>query len=832
MTRDNARFITLLQRLNHRDVAAAGGKGANLGELIQAGFPVPPGFVVTTAAYDAFVARNGLGQVIFEALGDATGGAIIRNAFEASPIPAEIESAVVTAYRQLGAGLVAIRSSATAEDLPQAAFAGQQDTYLNIQGEAAILNAVRRCWASLWTDRAIAYRERQRVDQNTVRLAVVVQRMVAADVAGVMFTANPVTGERGEVVIDANPGLGEAIVSGLVTPDHFMLDKRTGKIKERSLGRREVVVWALPGGGTEHAQGSSLIGSPTLTDQTLTEMAYMGAAIERHFGRPQDIEWTWAEGKLSIVQARPMTALPEAPQRVSRPAQLMAATLSEVFAVRPYPLDEDAWLRVVFADVLGPMFAVVGIKLPPREVLFHQQDGVIEQMNANATPRLTPAVLLAPVRLLALAWRYDPGRADSDPQLAEARARASALESRDFKSLSWAELLATVHEALALAFPLAGQPRRRYFPRAMLATGLLAGMLKLVKHSDRLLTLLSGVDSATLRANHALEDLAARVRGDAVLSDVFAHTEPKQLLAALNALPEGRSFLADLDVFMGHYGHRDVTISTVLQPTWKDAPEQVLAIVKGFAQSERRRENGRAAWEMARDEVLAQPALRFPPLRAAFLACLKTARYVWQVRENTHFDLTRVLPPLRRALLEMGRRLVEAGAIATPEAVFHLRLGELERAGATWPIPAKGGEELRAIVRRRSQRRVELNGKPLVDPRLFRQTQPDGDALLRGTPGSPGSVEGPVRIIHDSAEFDRLREGEVLVAAFTNPSWTPLFQRACAVVVDGGSAGSHAAIVAREYGIPAVMGVVDGTQRLADGQRVRVDGTRGLVFPA
>ena len=272
----------------------------------------------------------------------------------------------------------------------------------------------------------------------------------------------------------------------------------------------------------------------------------------------------------------------------------------------------------------------------------------------------------------------------------------------------------------------------------------------------------------------------------------------------------------------------------MLQPTWKDAPEVVLGLVKGLAASQAPPEVGRPAWEAARAEALAHPLFRLAALRSAFQVQLATARSLWQIREDTHFDATLILPGLRRTLLELGRRLERADVLDAPEDVFHLKLDELALVDSTWPPAADLARELRAVVLRRKERRAALEALPFVDPRLFRQPwseqDDEGDLLLRGAPGSPGQAEGPVRVIREASEFGLLRSGEVLVAPYTNPAWTPLFQRAAAVVVDGGGAGSHAAIVAREYGVPAVMATVDGTQRLTDGEWVRVDGARGLVF--
>src|SRR6185295_3204814 len=233
-----------------------------------------------------------------------------------APIPDDLAEAVRAAWRALGSPAVAVRSSATAEDLPDAAFAGQQDTFLNVVGEAELLEAMRRCWASLFTERAVAYRERQKVDPATVKLAVVVQRMAPAEWAGVMFTANPVTGARSEVVVDGSPGLGEAVVSGLVTPDHFVLRPRALGLKviERARGRREVAVRAKAGGGVEHVTGAAA-GAGMMEERAVKQLAAMGARIAAHFGAPQDVEWTYSDGVVSIVQSRPITALPPEPPK-------------------------------------------------------------------------------------------------------------------------------------------------------------------------------------------------------------------------------------------------------------------------------------------------------------------------------------------------------------------------------------------------------------------------------------------------------------------------------------------------------------------------------------
>lgn len=825
-----AELVAPLERLGRTDLQSAGGKGANLGELVRAGFPVPPGFVVTTAAYDWFVAHNGLGETIHGALRDVPGtGATIRAAFEGAPIPPEVERSILAGYRQLGQGPVAVRSSATAEDLPGAAFAGQQDTYLNIVGPDALLAAVRRCWASLWTDRAIAYRERQGVDQRTVKLAVVVQRMVAAEAAGVMFTANPVTGARAEIVVDASPGLGEAVVSGLVTPDHLVLRKRRWgwSIAERRAGRREVIVRARAGGGTEHVEGTAARDIPALPDRALQRLAHLSTAIQRHFGSPQDVEWAWADGKPFILQARPITALPAPPPRANRLERMLASNFGEMLPVRPYPLDLGTWIPAL-AGAVEPLFELLGMEWTLHG-MFEQEDDVVVRFRAKL-PRPTLQTLLAPVRLASLIRQYNPVRWQSDPHLAEAQARARDLESRDVRALTWQELLAMVHAAKEIPLLAAGQVRWRYFPRSAFSVARLRLLLALLGRADQLGTVLSGVENLTLEANHALERLADQVRSNPDIADIFSTHDSRTLWPALEAQPSGRTFLAETRAFLDRYGHRESSIGTALEPTWKDAPEVVLGIVKSFAAHPPPLQTTEPAWQAARDDLLQHPLLRIAPLRSAFLGILAEARTLLPIREDTHFYATLSMPLFRRTLLEMGRRLIRAGVLDAPEDAFHLTLAELERIDGK--PSSDQSAELRAAMIRRKAKRAEIEGTPLVDPRLFPQSSVPGDALLAGISGSPGVAEGPARIVRNGSEFDKLGAGDVLVAPYTNPSWTPLFQRAIAVVVDSGSPASHAAIVAREYHIPAVMATVAGTQKLHDGEWIRVDGNRGIVQKA
>src|SRR5215210_4443980 len=302
MESKSAELVLPLDAVDRGALPAVGGKGANLGELTRAGLPVAPGFCVTTAAYELVAGGAGLGPILHDLAATppdharlAKLAAATRAALLATPVPPNVVEAITEAYRALGDGTsapVAVRSSATAEDLPHASFAGQQDTYLNVIGEEAVLGAVRRCWASLWTDRAVSYRATNGIDPRSVRLAVGVQRMVEAAVAGVLFTANPLTGRRRQAVIDASPGLGEAIVSGAVNPDHFVVNTTTGEIVERRLGDKRIAILPSADGGTQRVELDARAEQSCLQDDQIRALATLGARVEAHYGSPQDTEWS------------------------------------------------------------------------------------------------------------------------------------------------------------------------------------------------------------------------------------------------------------------------------------------------------------------------------------------------------------------------------------------------------------------------------------------------------------------------------------------------------------------------------------------------------------
>ncbi|MFB4266848.1 PEP/pyruvate-binding domain-containing protein [Nonomuraea sp. GTA35] len=819
------KLVAPLNAFGRADLAIAGGKGANLGELVRNAFPVPDGFVVTTHAYEL-----------------ATRGGDPRVSSEQVELPEDVRQAITGAYARLGGGPVAVRSSATAEDLPGAAFAGQQDTYLNVVGEQALLDAVRRCWGSLWTERAVAYRARLGIDDAGVRIAVVVQSMVEAEVAGVMFTADPVTGDRAQLVIDASSGLGEAVVSGLVTPDHYVLDAR-GRI-DFTPGRREVVIRSAAGGGViresgeqsrarrqaDHdagkRQADSGAGERTgrladggagewagrLPDAVVAELGRLGRDVAAHFGRPQDIEWAYAGGRLHLLQARPMTALPPPPVGRLNPVQRRLATvLLEYLPVRPYPIDMSTWVPYGPAGLMRNVLGSFGVRRA-FDGFLQEEDEVVHRLLPPA-PRPAPKVLAAPFLVLAKAMRYDPARWTQDRRFRDYLAAIEALRARDLRAMPWAELLRVPRQALALVSPVADL-RVDYLPGTGLALLRLLVAVRLLGRRELFADLLHGARTRTTDTNRALERLA----------------EVARRTGALEPGPPPAEFADALAAFLDEYGHRE-TASPILvtPPTWADAPEVVLDLVKVLAAGSPARKEPEGALE----RLLAHPLLRRSKRRRALITrWVQAARAGVAFREDSHFYFTLPQPVLRRSLLELGRRLRDAGVLAAPEDVFHLRMAELEEIEDVATLRGADAERLREIVGRRALKREELSGVRLIDPAAVFPPAGTGGALLTGAPAGGGTATGPVKVIVKPADFGRLAAGDVLVCPYTNPSWTPLFQHAAAVVVDTGGAASHAAIVAREYGIPAVMGTGTGTSVLADGQLVTVNGDTGTVHDA
>jgi pyruvate,water dikinase len=785
-------------------LATVGGKGANLSQLVRAGFPVPAGFLVSTAAYQAFVQDNELQQQIvararsgaatdFEAV-----SAAIRQFFERGSIPSKVATAIQQAYAVLGpAGQslvsLAVRSSATAEDLPGASFAGQQDTYLNVRGEQALLQAVKRCWASLWTARALAYRARAGIDPTTVSLAVVAQVLVPASAAGVLFTANPLTGARDEIVIDAAWGLGEAVVSGLVTPDHLIADKATGTLKQVVVADKTIMTTPTPNGTEERAVEANRRRAQVLDGAQVAQLVRLGSAIEAHYATPQDIEWCLAGEEFWIVQSRPITTLPN------------------VSVHWESPVPGAKWFKHVQAaewatEPLSPLGATTTFAT----MIAARQRGLPDQ-------RL-------PWSALVNGWLY---------------MRA------DIRVLSLAAWLLRVMVSIPAGTTLDGHRRvLRRWPNQLTLLDALERTdpsqlsdASLQTHVDRLLGAL-GWWWWEVSWDAAIAVLGEQFIGKLGVPNlanpaVLFRGNDSLLLEAERVLRQAAT-TGEVEAYLARFGHF-MESADPIHPTLRESPEllaQHLAVARktetGPDERLRRTRSARAE-----AEVLVR-ALRGPRgLLARWLLSVGQG-YAAHV-DDAVFHFQRVLALVRATFLEVGQQLARSGAVERAEDVFYLEQAEL------WAPPVDLATRVtQRRLLRESQRRLAPPPfiPPLSNPAwgktfssvLRRGAQErDGRRVLVGRPGSPGRVRGTARVIAGPGDFHRLQPGDVLVAHATTPIWTPLFGIASAAVTEVGGLMTHAAIVAREFGIPLVNGALDATQVIADGMSVVVDGSAGIV---
>ncbi|HEX5813345.1 MAG TPA: PEP/pyruvate-binding domain-containing protein, partial [Pseudonocardia sp.] len=868
------------------------------------------GFCVTTAAY----ARAASGV-------DTADPVRARELLRSAPLPDDVATAVMVAYRRLcahddgadqadaqdddgdlagargGDGEpdvpVAVRSSATAEDLPTASFAGQQDTYLNVVGVDALLDAVRRCWASLWTDRAVAYRADIGIDDAEVRLAVVVQRMVAAQVAGVLFTADPVSGRRTRAVLDASPGLGEAVVSGMVNPDHLAVED--GRVVDLRLGDKAVAVRALPGGGTERVelratQDTGADGpAACVTDAQAVAVTALGRRVEAHFGVPQDIEWALdAAGTIWLTQARPITSLyPVPPSRDSALRAFVCASLAQGLTrpitpmglaafgviggslarlfdlpgphttdpVAPPPafaavggrvfVDVTAVLRnplgrAVATRVLGIMEARTGVVL--RELSTDPAFAPVPQGRRRALRRIVPVLVHLRVPLIVAQAIVSPTAARR--RVTRIGARAAAVPASP-PGAAPTERVDRATEALATAVEV--------FPRS--APAFAAGFLM-----RAVARRLAGADlddvtmDAVLRAlpynvttemDLQLWALAQQVRADPASAAELGAADADPDLGALASRFHAGDLPAVLQdglaAFLRRYGHRAVAEIDLGMPRWSEQPEHVLGVLANYlrlsttgdgdpdAAPDARFAAGQRVAEQAIVDVVARVGRRSRWRARAVGFALGRVRALVGLREAPKDHLVRLIALARAELAAVGVELAARGLLDAPDDVFFCDLRDVRAAVAGTDQRARGAarrEEYARELRRRHVPRVLLSDG--TEPEALARADVPDDGALVGTPASAGTVTATARVVLDPVGA-RLEPGEVLVAPSTDPGWTPLFLTAGALVMEMGGANSHGAVVAREYGIPAVVGVPDATTRITTGARLTVDGAAGRV---
>jgi rifampicin phosphotransferase len=859
------RDVLGFDEIDGKQVALVGGKGAQLGELARiAGIRVPAGFCVTTDAFRRIMtaAASSVDAQLDrlsrldpdDRLLIGTLSAEIRRTLEGIAIPADLAAAITRSVGRLGGeAAYAVRSSATAEDLPTASFAGQQDTYLNVVGPDAILAHVSRCWASLFTERAVIYRLRNGFDHRRVQMAVVVQRMVVPQAAGIAFTADPVTSNRRVVSIEASFGLGEALVSGLVNADVYTV--RDGDVVGRAIGAKQLAIQARPGGGTEEVAIEPARGQrPALTEAQILELARLAQRIEAHVGLPQDVEWCLADDEFQIVQSRPITTLFPIPTAGDQGNHVYVSVgHQQMMTDAMKPLGLSVWqltTRRPMAEAGGRLFVDVTQMLasPASRAALVTGLGKSDPLIGDALAAIVERGDFLPVRPDEDRGEMPVGSApatiETDPAIpaelierAEASVAALKLDIRTKSGPPLFDFILTDFEEL----------RRVLFdPRGLQV--IVAAMQAAERLNEQLEAWLgekNAVDALTQSVPHnvtaemglALLDVADAIRPHPDVVAFLQHVDDENFLDELPALAGGREAADAIAAFLDRYGMRCVGEIDITRPRWSERPSTLLPLILGNVRrfepgaGQRRFEQGRQdAWEKEQELLTQLRALPDGNGKAdEAKRLIDRIRTFAGYREYPKYGMVSRYFVYKQALLREANRLVHAQVLREPEDIFYLRFDELQEV-----VRANRVDD--ELIRQRKD--AYRSYATLTPPRVLTS---DGEVVagryrgadvpagaLTGLAVSAGTAEGRARVILDLAEAD-LEAGDILVTAYTDPSWTPAFVAIRGLVTEVGGLMTHGAVIAREYGLPAVVGVEHATRLIRDRQRIRVHGTDGYV---
>ncbi|UGS38036.1 rifamycin-inactivating phosphotransferase RphC [Capillimicrobium parvum] len=858
------RYVLGLEEIDATQVARVGGKGAHLGELSQIeGIRVPPGFCVTTAAFRRVMAHapsidgrldrlSRLRPDDREAIRALS--AEIRRTIEAVALPDDVTAAITVALGRLGVqAAYAVRSSATAEDSPTASFAGQHDTYLNIVGPAAVLEHVSRAWASLFTERAVTYRLRNGFDHRKVQMAVVVQRMVLPQAAGVLFTADPVTSNRNVASVEAGFGLGEALVSGLANADVYRV--RDDAVVAKAVARKHLAIHASPAGGTqERAIDAQRREQPALTDAQVVQLVRLGRRVEGHFGRPQDIEWCLADDGFEIVQSRPITTLFPVPAAGDGANRVYVSVGHQQMMTDPM---KPLGLSVFQLTALPPMHEAGGrlfVDVTARLASPTSRADLLEALG-RSDPLIGDALQSILERGDFIASLPDdgpggpppggaPAAIDADPAIVTeliGRGQASiAALKRSIRARSGSALfdfiLADIQELKRIVF----DPRSRQVIMAgMEATWWLNEQLEAwlgeANAADALTQ--SAPGNVTSEMGLALLDVADVIRPHPDVVAFLRHVEDDDFLDELPELAGGREAHDAILAYLDTYGMRCVGEIDITRPRWSERPATLVPLILGNVENlapgagARRFEQGRQeAWNKERELLERLRALPDGERRAEEVkGMIDRVRTFIGYREYPKYVIVSRYFVYKQALLEEAERLVGAGVLGEKEDSFHLTFQELHDVVRTHQVDDQLISERKHAFRSYqalTPPRVLTSEGEAIAGAYRRDDVPTG--ALVGLAVSGGTVEGRARVILDMAQAD-IEPGDILVTAFTDPSWSPLFVAVEGLVTEVGGLMTHGAVIAREYGLPAVVGVEHATRLIADGQRIRVHGTEGYV---
>ena len=840
-------FIKHFSEIDETDLPHVGGKGLNLGKLTRAEFQVPQGFCVTTDAYRFSV------QDLSEQNASAIKELVLSR---------ELVAEIRTAREQLQTRTVAVRSSATAEDLEEASFAGQQDTFLNVTSDE-LLDALKACWASLWSERAITYRQTQGIDDEGLAMAVVIQEMCDADVSGVLFTVSPFNADVS--IVESNWGLGESVVSGAITPDSFHVSRETGEVVERNIAVKREMVTAT--GVSEVASAQQDVSS--LTDTQLKKLTQLGMQVEAHYGQPMDIEWALADGQFVLLQARHVTVRDTASKASKETVEELRQEEIQILEARAEPhgtvwchhnlaevlptplpmtwgimktfmsgagglgkayrglgfypsgrLDDEGILDLICGRVYvnlnreaelhfeGFPFAhdFAALKRNPQQAMYAQAQTDITRSNASFWLKLPLHI----VRMSKAEMRLRQCRSDFDRLLTEEvfptfQAEVEAERDILYSDLSDAELVAKFQTWRAKTL-------NDFAPKALTAT------------------LLAGFSLQRLEAGlqKCLDETAAKMLASRLISGLSGNLTV-ETNEKLQQVATGELTLTD---FLKDYGHRAVDEFELAQPRWREDATYLEQIVASFRQEGpqmpesdqhfARRVEQREAAEKELAAILRDKA----GLRKQIESELDFTRRYMPFRETAKFYLMLGYEQIRRALLELDRRYQLDGGI------FYLMPDELPQL-----VSGKTFDEVIATRKTRRELMLQIEVPDVIFSDALENIgapiATDAAEIYTGVGVSTGVATGKARVLLNPADVRPSDRDYILVCPSTDPAWTPLFLHAAGLVMERGGVLSHGAVVAREYGVPAVANIPNATQHIADGQMLQVDGNQGTVsiFP-
>ncbi|ENJ6135972.1 phosphoenolpyruvate synthase [Bacillus cereus] len=862
-------FVLDFQEIEKGQLSLVGGKGLNLGELsnIQ-GIQVPEGFCVTTVGYEKAIEQNEELQTLLQQLTKlnredrAQIGEMskeIREVIMAVQIPSDVVEAVAHYLSRFGnEHAYAVRSSATAEDLPYASFAGQQDTYLNIIGKEAILQHVRKCWASLFTERAVMYRMQNGFEHNQVSICVVVQKMVFPEASGILFTADPITSSRKVLSIDASFGLGEALVSGLVSADNYKV--KEGKIVDKVISTKKVAIYALKEGGTETKQiNSAQQKIQTLSEQQILQLAQIGRQIEAYFGCPQDIEWCLVDNTFYIVQSRPITTLYPIPEEndggnhvyISVGHQQMMTDAMKPLGLSFFLLTTSAPMRKaggrLFVDATQRLASPAS-----RDYLINtlgKSDPLIRDALTTVVKRDNFITLLPDEETEKSASKSKPP-VSSQPEIENDPAIVTELIKNSEASLE--ELKETMQlksgvDVLDFILEDIQQLKKVLFNPQSIAV-IMAGMNASTWINEKMEQWLGEKNAAdtlsqsvqnniTSEMGLALMEVADVIRPYEEVIAYLQHVENDSFLDELVQFKGGEKAQEAIDAFLNKYGMRCSGEIDITKTRWSEKPTTIIPMILNnirdfeYGASKRKFEEGLQE-ALKKEEELVDRLQQLPDGKQKVeetKQMIRNIRNFIGYREYPKYGMINRYFIYKQALLKEAEQLVQSGVIHEVDDIYYLTFEELHEVVRTkklnYDLIHKQKNDYKLYEKLTPPRIMTSDGE-IITGKYKRENLPV-DAIA-GLPVSSGLVEGRARVILNMEDAN-LEEGDILVTAFTDPGWTPLFVSIKGLVTEVGGLMTHGAVIAREYGLPAVVGVENATKLIKDGQRIRVHGTEGYI---